>query len=52
MEVLGLTREDAAWWTPQVTLYRMQMAWLDNHGQEQWWGESRLEELMKEPPNG
>ena len=48
MEVLGLSREEACWWTPMVTLYRMQMAWLENHGDEQRWGPDPLEQLITE----
>jgi len=43
MEVLGLSRMEAAWYTPAVVLVRLQMASLENHGDEQKWGKSRLD---------
>ena len=52
MEVLNLSREDAAWYTPAVTLYRMQMAYLENQGDEQRWGKSRLDMITEAIDNG
>lgn len=42
-----MDRFDAAWFMPAVTLYRMQKAHLENHGEEQDWAKSRLEKIME-----
>jgi hypothetical protein len=46
METLGMSRMEAAWYTPAATLVRMQRAYLDNAGEEQRWGRSRLDKIM------
>ena len=47
MEFMGMSRMDAAWYTPAVTMQRLQMAHLENMGEEQNWGKSRLELIME-----
>jgi len=52
MEFCGLSRMEAAWYTPAVTLYRMQKAHLENMGEEQTWGKSRLDKITEAMANG
>ena len=47
MRCLNLSRMDAGWYTPADTLYRMQKAYLENHGEEQQWSKSRLDKIME-----
>jgi len=51
MEHLGLSRMDAAWFTPVVTLIRMQRVYLENMGEEQKWAPSRLDLIMEMEDN-
>jgi hypothetical protein len=52
MEVLGLSRMEAAWYTPAVVLVRMQMAHLENNGDGQRWSKSRLDIIAERIDNG
>lgn len=52
MEVLGISRFEACWYTPAVTLRRMQMAWMEHQGKEQSWAKSRLDKIMDAEING
>jgi len=52
MEHLGLSRFEAAWYTPAVVLLRMQRAYLDNMGEEQSWSKSRLDKIVEMEQNG
>jgi len=42
---------EACWYTPAITIYRMQKAYLENHGEEQSWGKSRLDKITEQLDN-
>lgn len=48
MRCLGLDRFEACWYTPAITLYRMQKAYLENNGEEQNWSKSRLDKIAEQ----
>lgn len=52
MEVLGLTREEACWYTPMVVIRRMQKAYLERQGDEQSWSKSGLDKMMEQQHGG
>ena len=47
MEKLNMDRMEAAWFIPAGELYRMQKAHLENNGESQNWGKSRLDKVME-----
>lgn len=46
MAILGMDRTTALWGTPAATVVRCQMAYMERHGQEVDWGNSRLDALL------
>ena len=52
MQHLGLARFEAGWYTPAVTMIRLQRAYLENAGEEQRWSKSRLDQIMELEGNG
>jgi hypothetical protein len=47
MEFLHIPRFEACWYTPLIFLVRMQRAYLENQGESQDWGKSRLDIYME-----
>jgi hypothetical protein len=47
MECLHMDRIQAAWYTPMVTMLRMQRAYLENQGEPQKWAKTRLDKIME-----
>ncbi|NQT14695.1 MAG: hypothetical protein HQ582_18200 [Planctomycetes bacterium] len=45
MSVLGMGRTEAMWYTPIVTLMRLQMAYQERQGHEQEWAPSKTQQI-------
>ena len=42
-----MDRFEAAWFLPAAVLVRMQKAHNENHGEDQYWGKSRLDKIAE-----
>lgn len=42
-----MDRFEAAWFLPAVVLVRMQKAHNENHGEDQYWGKTRLDKIAE-----
>jgi hypothetical protein len=47
MSVLGLSRIDL-WYTPAVTLFRLQKAYMERNGEDQKWAKSRMDKITEQ----